>query len=195
MESVRSFFRSNSSRSSKENLDLIVQYARKHSISTGINDLKVENDDNKSSSSELSRENIKSFFLAHPSSVAVIRQNPKLRFKLDKCSGLSIEENPIDAIIAASAFASTANFHSFTDHSSPKRRHFSIPNNELTRSWIAEQNLHHRKNSLSPEFRRTKSHRYPSRIRRHSIKRKHSNGHLTRRHSQVNRSLNTNITT
>jgi hypothetical protein len=42
--------------------------------------------------------------------------------KLDTCSGLSTSEHSIDAIIAASAFESTANFHSFTNHSSPKRR-------------------------------------------------------------------------
>jgi len=58
--------------------------------------------------------------------------------KLDTCSGLSTSEHPIDAIIAASAFESTANFHSFTNHSSPKRRRSSIANNELTRSWIVE---------------------------------------------------------
>lgn len=190
MDSIRSFLRSNSTRNVRGKSELANQYLRTHSTPDGIhnstNNLTVENDDNQSSSSEkLQSEIVKSFFLAHPSSTTVIHQIPKLHFELETCSGVSTAEQPVDTTIAASAFESTANARSFTGHSPPKYRHSSIIDNDLTRSWIAQQNVHHRLSS--PSFRRTKSHRYPSRIRKHSIKVKHSTGRLARRHSQVNK--------
>jgi hypothetical protein len=192
MDAVRLFLRSTSFRNSKSKTDLTIQYSRTQSIPDGINNsnnnLTSESQDDQSSSSEkLSHETVKSFFLTHPSSTTVLHQVPKSPLELETCSGLSTSEKSTNAIVAASAFESIAAARSFTNHPSAKRRQSSIVSNEFTRSWIAEQNIHHHISSLSPPFRRTRSSRYPYRIRKHSIKPKHSTGMLTRRHSQVNR--------
>jgi hypothetical protein len=171
MDAIRLFLRSNSFRSSNGETD---------QKNNSTPNLTIENEDNQSSSSE----KIKSYFLTHPSSTTVLPKLPKLHLELETCSGSSISEKPTDTNIAASAFESISNARSFTNHSYPTYRRSSlVENNELTRSWIVGQNIHH----MLPPIRRIKSYRYPTRIRKHSLKIKHSNGTLTRRYSQVNK--------
>ncbi len=183
MDALRLFIRSNSSRNSNEETTLINQEIPDEKNNSTPNLLTIENEDNQSSSSE----KIKSFFLTHPSSTTVHHQLPKFHFELETCSGSSTSEQPTDTNIAASAFQSISNARSFTNHSSPTRRQsFFLKNSELTRSWIAGQSIHYMLPS-SPPFRRIKSYHYPVRIRKRSLKMKHSNGNLTRRYSQVNK--------
>jgi len=186
MDVIRLFIRSNSSRSTNGETNLINQEIPDEKNNSTPNLLTIENEDNQSSSSE----KIKSFFLTHPSSTTVHHQPPKFHFELETCSGSSTSEQPTDTNIAASAFQSISNARSFTNHSSPTRRHqsFFLENNELTRSWIAGQTIHHMLPS-SPPFRRIKSYHYPARIRKRSLKKKHSNASLTRRYSQVKKRL------
>jgi hypothetical protein len=167
MDSIRLFFRSNSFRKSKPK----DQYLRTDSNSSEIIDLIIENQSDQSSSSE----KIKSFLSTHPPTTTSLRPFPKLYFELETCSGLSIPitEHPGNTLIAASASESISNARSFTNH----HRRSSILSNKRRRSWTAVHNHHH--HPISP-IRRTKSYRYPDRIR------KHSKGKVIRHHSQVN---------
>jgi hypothetical protein len=84
--------------------------------------------------------------------------------------------------IVASASASISNARSFTsDHYSKEHRK---RRQRRRHSWTPEQNLHHR----SSQMRRTKSHHYPDRIRKHSLIQKYPTEKLRRRIIQVNRS-------
>ena len=186
MDSIRLFLRSNSFRISKRKLDLKDQYLRTNSNPGEINNLSLQTHNDQHSSSE----KIKSFLSTHPSSTSVLTALPKFYLELDTCSGLSTpsteHHHPSNILIAASASESISNARSFTNHSSSKHRRTLVLNNQRRRSWIAEQNIHP-KTTLSSAMRRTKSSRYPNRIRKHATEK------LTRRHSQVNREFNTNI--
>ena len=194
MESVRTLLHSTSSRSPHKSYESITDLLRTHSIPNEINHFSgTENEDNQSSSSDkLSSQNVKSFFLSHPPSTAVLHKIPIFRFEVDTCSGLSTSDEPNDSNIAASAFESIAAARSFTNHSSPKHRRVSILSNDSTRSWVAQQNPHQNL-VLTPPIRRSKSYRYPARIRKHSVKIRHSIKTSKRRPSEVNRLLTTNI--
>jgi hypothetical protein len=186
MDTIRLFFYSKNVRNSKRSNDLQDQYLRTNSNSSEINH---SNDNLSIEDQSSSSEKMKSFFSSHPSSTTILSSFPLFRSQLETCSGFSTptSQHSTNPIIAASASESVSNARSFTNRqSSTRRRRSSILNNKRRRSWVTEQNIP-RIASLSPPMRRTKSHRYPDRIRKHTIKTKHSTEKLSRRSIQVNR--------
>ncbi len=189
MDTIRLFLRSNSFRNSQIKSEInqnnspitsnIISIDNKNSLN--------ENENNEilirrnSSNEKLSRDNVKSFLSRHPSSSSLSSRLPCSSSQLETCLGLSIPLST-NTNIVASASASISNARSFTsDHYSKEHRK---RRQRRRHSWTPEQNLHHR----SSQMRRTKSHHYPDRIRKHSLIQKYPTEKLRRRIIQVNRS-------
>jgi len=106
-----------------------------------------------------------------------------MNLELETCSGISPPDAK-DAIIAASASESVSNAFSFSNSRSSKRRSSiaSRKRRQRRRSSVPEQHIQ----LLSSPMRRTKSYRYPERIRKHSLKAIHGTEKLSKRTTQVN---------
>lgn len=164
MESLRLFLRSNSFRNSKKKKKN--QYLRTNSNPDRINSFMF-------AQSNSSNTKLQSFLSTHPSSSSTVEYpcRSKPYFDLEICSGLSTptsEHCRSHHCIAANVSESIANVHSFTVR---RRRRTSWKKN------------YHRRISLSPTMRRTKSYRYTERLRKSSSEK------ITRRYSQVNSAL------
>ncbi|CAF1637877.1 unnamed protein product, partial [Adineta ricciae] len=165
MDTIRLFLRSNSIRFSKRKTSSTSKSSPNEFTQDEPND-SLDNEDNHSSSSDKIKP-----FITHSASSSVLSHLPVFQLDFESCSGLSTPSSDLgrSALVVASASESISNVLSFTNDYSSKRRRSSHGNDKRRRSWVAEHNIHH----TSPPFRRTKSHRHPDRIRRHSTKLKH----------------------
>ncbi|UJR07617.1 hypothetical protein I4U23_011906 [Adineta vaga] len=173
MDTIRLFLRSNSLRLSKRKTNTSPKFSPTEFTQDEPND-SLDNEDNQSSSSD----KIKSL-VTNSASSSGLSKLPMFSLDSETWSGLSTHssDHAKSSIIAASASDSMSNALSFTNSHSSKRRRSSHGNDIRHRSWINEQNMHTISSLSSPPFRRTKSHRPSERIRRHSIKLKHSQMH------------------
>ena len=199
MDTIRLFLRTNSFRNLPKQKVIVATYNRSYSnpveINASNNDLSIATEDKQNE--KLSGENIKTFISTqHPTSSSVLSRLPLLNMELETCSGLSTEtsEKSKDSIIAASASESISNAFSSTNSHSSKRRSSLLTRKrrQRRRSSISEPHIHHME-PLFTSIRRTKSQRYPDRVRQHSIKTVNTTEKLRRRYIQVNTSK-TNIT-
>lgn len=164
MDTIRLFLRSNSLRLSKRKTSSTSKSSPNEFTQDEPND-SLDNEDNHSSSSDKIKP-----FITHSASSSLLPHLSVCQLDFESCSGLSTPSSDLgrSALVVASASESISNALSFTDNHSSKRRRSSHGNDKRRRSWVTEQNIHH----TSQPFRRTKSHRPPDRIKRHSIKSK-----------------------
>ncbi|CAF1038507.1 unnamed protein product [Adineta steineri] len=184
MDTIRLFLRSSSFRDSKRKKNTTADYSRTISTTDETNDsnnnFSIDMDDGQSSSNEkLSRHNIQSL-LTNSTSTSFGSHLSVPRLDPETYSGLSTasSENLMSTTVAASASESVSNANSFTNHDPSKRRRSLHRSEKRRRSRIIIEPDFSQTSSLSlPLVRRIKSRRHPERIRRHSIKLKHSQHH------------------
>ena len=166
MNNVRSFLHSASFRTGRGNSQMDSKVTVVNEETTCVDESEIEsNFSQRSSSSEkFTRENVKSFFFAHPSSSSLALPSPWSSSQCQSCSGVSlgpIKSREANAIVA-SASASISNARSFTSDgqgnetrrtSSMSRRH----------SWASQADVHHIVvNASSKDLRRRRQHRLKS---------------------------------
>ena len=97
-----------------------------------------------SSSEKLTRENVKSFFSAHPSSSSLAVPSPWSSSQCETCSGLSLTVTKSRQASAgvASASASISNARSFTSENQWNRGHRRTSMSRR-HSWASQGNVHH----------------------------------------------------
>lgn len=197
MDVIRLFLNSKSIRSSRRRTNLKVNYTSQIPIldetNNSNNQVLVDMEDNQSTSSDkLSHESLKSFLSIQLSSTSVFSNHSLIHSDLDTCSGFStpIIDNTNDRLIVApNVFELVSNARSFTNIYLSKHRQSSIRNlyrQQHKQSILSSPRSIHYTYPSSLTIRRTKSNRFPDRIRKHSVKIRSKTEKLERKNIQVN---------